>query len=62
MAQKIMQRASPTTKSKPLEVSTGILAKGKQKRGSNTTTKNSDKKESLSNIFERMDTIILYMN
>jgi hypothetical protein len=60
IAQKTMQAASPKTKSSPLEVSTGILVKGKEKRGNNTTTKNNDKKESLSNIFERMDFIILY--
>jgi hypothetical protein len=60
MAQKITQAASPKTKSNPLDVSTGMLVKGKQKRGNNTTTKNNDKKESLSNIFERMSLIILY--
>jgi len=52
MAQKIIQIASPKTKSSPLEVSTGILVKGKKKKGNNIITKNNDKKESLSNIFE----------
>ncbi|OGI66569.1 hypothetical protein A2823_00425 [Candidatus Nomurabacteria bacterium RIFCSPHIGHO2_01_FULL_41_91] len=52
IAQKTTETASPKTKSRPFEVSTGILVKGKQKIGNNTTTKNSDKNESLSNIFE----------
>ena len=59
MAQKTTQAASPKTKSIPLEVSTGMLVKGKQNNGNNIITKNSDKNESLSNIFERMDSIIL---
>ena len=54
IAQKIIQAASPRTKSKLLEVSTGMLVKGRQKRGRRTTTKNNDKNESLSNIFERI--------
>jgi len=36
----------------PFEVSIGIFVKGKQKTGNNTITKNNDKNESLSNIFE----------
>jgi len=52
IAQKITQARSPTTKSNPLEVSTGMLVKGRKKRGNNTTVKNSDKKESLLNMFE----------
>jgi hypothetical protein len=52
IAQKITHSASPKTKSKPLEVSTGIFVKGKTKRGNNTITKNNDQNESLSNIFE----------
>ncbi|MEK7081319.1 MAG: hypothetical protein AAB902_02945 [Patescibacteria group bacterium] len=59
IAQKTTQAASPKTKSSPLEISTGILVKGKEKSGNNTTTKNNDKKESLSNIFERINLIIL---
>jgi len=51
-AQKIKESASPKTKSNPLEVSIGILVKGKKKTGNNIITKNSDKNESLSNIFE----------
>jgi hypothetical protein len=62
MAQKITQANNPTTRSNPLEVSTGILVKGKQKTGKSTTTKNNDKNESLSNMFERISYIILYAN
>ena len=54
MAQKITDKASPKIKSSPLEVSIGILVKGRQKSGNNTTTKNNDQNESLSNIFERI--------
>jgi hypothetical protein len=54
MAQKITDKASPKTKSNPLEVSIGIFVKGKQKSGNKTTTKNNDKNENLSNIFERI--------
>ena len=59
IAQKIIQSARPITKSKPLEVSSGMLVKGRQKSGNSTTTKKSDKKESLSNIFERIKRIVL---
>jgi hypothetical protein len=62
MAQKITEITSPTTKSNPLEVSTGILVKGKQKRGKSTITKNNDKNESLSDMFERISCIILHAN
>jgi|SRR3989344_4798826 len=55
IAQKITHAVSPTTKSSPLDVSIGILEKGKKKSGNNTTTKNKDKNESLSNIFVRID-------
>jgi hypothetical protein len=48
------QRVRPTTKSNPLEVSTGIFVKGKQKTGNNTTTRYNAQKESLSNIFENI--------
>jgi hypothetical protein len=54
ITQKTTQAVSPKTKSRPLEVSTGILVKGKQKTGNNTITKNNDTNENLSNIFERM--------
>ena len=60
IAQKTTQAVKPTTKSKPLEVSTGRLVKGKQKRGNKVITMNNDKKESLSNIFVRMPIIILW--
>lgn len=40
--QKIIDMARPTTKRKPLEVSTGIFVKGKKKTGNNTTTKNNE--------------------
>ena len=53
-AQKITQAASPTTKSRPLETSIGMMEKGKQKGGNKTTTRNSDKKEYLSNVSARM--------
>lgn len=59
IAQKTMEATSPKTKSKPLEVSTGIFVKGKKKNGNNTTTKNNDKNESLSNIFILINFIIL---
>jgi hypothetical protein len=62
IAQKTTQAVSPKTKSSPLEVSTGILVKGKQNSGNNIITKNSDKNESLSNMFVRMLRIILYVN
>jgi hypothetical protein len=52
MAQKITDIARPTTKSIPLEISIGILVKGKQKSGDRTITKNNDQKEILSNILE----------
>jgi len=54
IAQKIIDKVSPETKSNPLEVSIGILVKGKQKSGNNATTKNNEKNESLSNIFARI--------
>jgi len=53
--QQMIQTASPTTKSRPLEVSIGMLVKGKKKSGNNTMTKKSDKNESLSNIFVRIN-------
>src|SRR3989344_542944 len=62
IAQKITQKTSPATNNKPFPVSTGILVKGKQKTGKSTTTKNNDKNESLSNMFERISYIILYTN
>ena len=57
-AQKIMLKASPITKSKPLEVSTGMLVKGKQNSGNNITTKKSDQNESFSNIFVLINFIL----
>jgi len=54
IAQKMIQTASPTTKSKPLEISIEILVKGKKKSGNNTITKKSDKNDSFSNIFVLM--------
>ena len=62
ITQKIMERASPTTKSNPLEVSAGMMVKGRQKIGDNTSTKNKDKNESLSNKLECMRLIIHYFN
>jgi hypothetical protein len=52
IAQKTRDTASPKTNNMPFEVSIGIFVKGKQKTGNNTITKNNDKNESLSNIFE----------
>ena len=60
IAQKIIQKTRPNAKSNPFEISIGILVNGKQKIGNNTMTKNNDKKESLSNIFERINSIILH--
>lgn len=54
IAQKTTQAASPKTKRNPLAVSMGILVKGKKKKGNRTITKDNDKNESLSNIFERI--------
>ena len=54
IAQKTIQAASPKTKRNPLAVSIGILVKGKKKNGNRTTTKNNEKNESLSKIFERI--------
>jgi N-acyl-D-aspartate/D-glutamate deacylase len=51
IAQKTIQAVSPKTRSRPLEISTGMFVKGKQNKGNNTTTKNNDKKDNLSNIF-----------
>jgi hypothetical protein len=62
MAQKITQAVNPKTKRRPFEVSTGMLVKGKQNNGNNTTTKNNDKNESLLNMFVRMESIILFIN
>ena len=50
--QKIIETTKPTTRSKPLEVSIGILVKGKKKIGNKTITVNSDQKEILSKIFD----------
>src|SRR3989339_419659 len=52
--QKIIETANPATKSKPLEVSIGILVKGKKKTGNNTITAKSDQKEILSKIFDNI--------
>ena len=62
IAQNTIVAVNPKTKSKPFEVSTGILVKGIAKRGSNIITKNIDKNESLSNMFVRIMAIILYVN
>ncbi len=62
MAQNTREIVRPKTRRRPLDVSTGILVKGKQKIGSRTIINDKDIKESLSKIFERMDFIILYAN
>ena len=61
IAQKTMHTVRPKTSKSPLEVSVGMLVKGKQKIGNNTMTKNNTKNESLSKIFERISLIILYI-
>jgi len=49
---------SPVTKSKPLEISIGILVKGRKKIGRRMTVKRSARKE---NLFRRLESIkILY--
>jgi len=60
IAQKITDRVNPTTKSSPLEISIGILEKGKKKIGNSIITKKSDIKESLLNMLVFMVFIILY--
>ena len=55
--QKIIVDKSPKTKSSPLEISTGIVVKGRKKMGNSTMTKKSEKKEILSKILERMRTL-----
>ncbi|OGI86368.1 hypothetical protein A3A01_00335 [Candidatus Nomurabacteria bacterium RIFCSPLOWO2_01_FULL_39_17] len=57
MVQKIIETTKPTTSSRPLDVSTEILVKGKKKIGNNTITKNNDTKDSLS---KRFDNIFLF--
>ena len=52
--QKTIETTRPITKSKPLEVSTGIWVKGKKKTGNNTITTKSDQKEILSKIFDNI--------
>ena len=52
--QRTIQTTIPTTKSSPLEISTGMLVKGRKKIGNKTTTKNKEMNENLSSIFESM--------
>jgi hypothetical protein len=52
--QKIKDKESPKTKSKPLDVSIGILIKGKKKTGNKTTTKKRHQKEILSKVFDNI--------
>jgi hypothetical protein len=58
MAQEIITNDKPIIKIKPLEVSIGILVKGRKKRGKETMIANKDQKEILSKIF---DNIFLYL-
>ena len=53
-AQNITETAKPITKSKLLEVSTGILVNGKKKTGSNTITIDKATKEIRSKIFDNI--------
>lgn len=57
--QKIIETTRPITKSRPLDVSTGIWVKGKKKIGNNTIVKKSDQKEILSKMFDNILFIIL---
>ena len=61
-AQNMIDTARPMTNRTPLLASTGIFVNGKKKSGNNTTTKNKDTNEILSNMFERIGYIILYVN
>ena len=56
--QEITHTASPTTRSKPFEVSTGMEVKGKKKIGNNVINKNNDQNAILSKMFERIGIII----
>jgi len=60
--QKIIETASPATKSNPFEVSIGILVKGRKKTGNKTMTAKSDQKEILSNIFDNIIIFLLIYN
>ena len=55
--QNVIEIVSPNTTNNPFEASTGILVNGKKKTGKSIITKNNDKKEILSKIF---DNILLY--
>ncbi len=53
-AQKIIEIDNPITKSKLLEVSTGILVNGKKKTGNNTITTDKATKDIRSKIFDNI--------
>jgi hypothetical protein len=53
-AQKTIETTKPTTRSSPLEVSTGIFVKGKKNNGNNTTTRKSAQNEILSKVFDNI--------
>src|SRR3989344_7825510 len=57
--QAIRETVSPTTKSKPFDISTGMLVKGKKKSGNNVMTKKSETKATLSNMFERIHIVYI---
>ena len=59
IAQNITPNERPITKSKPLDISTGIFVKGRQKIGNNITTRKTDRKENLSKLLEFILEIIL---
>lgn len=61
-AQKITETAKPPTKSSPLEVSTGILVKGKKKTGNKITTTDKEIKETLSKIFDHIKCVYCEIN
>ena len=58
IAQKIIERVSPTTKSNPFPTAIEMVVKGRQKTGNKTITKNSEINESRSKMFEYIDYII----
>ena len=57
--QKMIEIVNPTTRSRPFDVSTGTLTKGKKNTGNKTMTIKSDQKEILSKIFDIM--FIIYI-
>ena len=59
MVQKIIEITSPTTKSKPLEISVGMLVKGRKKAGKSTIIIKTEIKQILSKIFNIIIVVII---